>query len=81
MTPLSYRDLKIRRRRQQLERQKNSRFKMQNNNFARASRFLPSLHDFDVKMLFSFFFWNGFWFFGIQLQESSPTFDKVIEWE
>ena len=48
------RDLKIRRRRRQRERQKSNRFGNQNNDFARASRFLyislPSLHDYDVKM-------------------------------
>ena len=46
-------DLKQRRRRQQQERQKRNRFDKQNNNFARASRFLyislPSLHDYEVK--------------------------------
>ena len=48
------RDLKIRRRRRQRERQKRNRFGNQNNDFARASRFvyisLPSLHDYDAKM-------------------------------
>ena len=57
---------------------------------------LPSLHDHDVKMpyftfydggrkqattKFSFSFWTWICFLGIQLQESSPTFDKVSELE
>ena len=52
---------------------------------------LPSLHNYDMKMLnftfykgrnqaistFSFSFWTWIiWFLGIQLQESLPTFDK-----
>ena len=54
---------------------------------------LSSLHDYDVKMpyftfyggrkqattKFSFSFWTWICFLGIQLQESSPTFDKVSE--
>ena len=47
-------ELKERRRRRQPGRQKSNRFITQNNNFARASRFLyissPSLHDYDVKI-------------------------------
>ena len=56
---------------------------------------LPSLHDYDVKMpnvtfyegrkqastKFSFSFWTWIWFLVIQLQETSPTFDKVSELE
>ena len=84
MTPLSYRYLKIRRRRQQRERQKKIRLKSKTTilhvHHAFLFIYMPSLHDFHVKILFSFSFWNGFWFLWIQLQESSPTFDKVIKW-
>ena len=52
-----FRDLKIRRRRQQRERYKSNRFNQQNNNFARASRFfvhffavIARLYSYDVKM-------------------------------
>ena len=52
---------------------------------------LPSLHDYDVKMpnftmyrgstqattKFPLSFWTWLWFWGIQLWEGSPTFDKV----
>ena len=46
------RDFKIQRRGRQRERQKHKRFNKQNNNFARASRYIYFLflHDFDVKM-------------------------------
>ena len=56
---------------------------------------LPSLHNYDMKMpnfttfykrhnqaisRFSFSFWTWIWFLGIHhLQESSPTFDNVME--
>ena len=54
--------------------------------------FLPFLHDYDVKLpnfafyglckqattKFYFSFWTCKWSLGIQLQEDSPTFDKVI---
>ena len=48
------RDFKIQRRGRQRERKKkNKRFNKQNNNFARAARFLVDnflfLHDFDIK--------------------------------
>ena len=57
--------------------------------------FLPSLHDYDVKMpkftmyrgsteattKFPLSFWSWIWFLGIQLQEGSPTFDKVSDLE
>ena len=53
--------------------------------------FFPFLHDYDVKMpnfafygerkqattKFNFSFWTWIWSLGIQLQEGSPTFDKV----
>ena len=85
MTPLSYRYLKIRRRRRQQRERKTVGLKTKTTilhvHHAFLYFYLPSLHDFNVKMLFSFSFWNGFWFLGIQLQESSLTFDKVIEWE
>ena len=56
---------------------------------------LPSLHDYDVKMpkftmyrgsteattKFPLSFWSWIWFLGIQLQEGSPTFDKVSDLE
>ena len=56
-------DFKIQRRGRQRERQRNNWFNIkQNNNFARASRFLyisfPFLHDYDVKIP-NFAFYGG----------------------
>ena len=52
MSIYKYRELKQRRRHR--ERQKSNRFRLANNNFARAHAFLyisqPSLHDYDVKV-------------------------------
>ena len=57
---------------------------------------LPCLYDYDVKMSnftlyggrkqavtkkFSLSFWTWIWCLGIQLQESTPTFNKVSELE
>ena len=88
---LPIRDLKMRRRRRQLERQKNNRLGLAKQllctcitHFLYIS--LPSQHghehDYDVKMP-NFTFYGGLkqatwiWFLGIQRQESSPKFDKV----
>ena len=81
------RDFKIQRRGRQGERQKNNWVNKQSNNFARASRFFA--HFFPVfyrgrkqattKLYFCFYVW--LWTLEIQLQEGSPTFDKVSGYE